>query len=116
MFGAKVALPRLAQALQLLRIGPHDPTVQSVALLSCPHQATLDPGEYRGTGHGQRLSQLYCPPFIRTECRAGVAMPVDVAQSHLAAQRVHTHRTPATPAMPAAQRWVTLGHQLVGNG
>src|SRR5258708_15809585 len=40
-------------------------------------------------------------------------MPVDVAQSHLAAQRLHTHRT---PAMPAAQRWVALGHKLVGNG
>ncbi len=72
----------------------------------------LDPVEQAVARHPKPLRQLASPPFIPTECLAGLAMPVGLAQSQLASQRLHTH---TTPALLASQRWEAVSFELASN-
>src|SRR5260370_6693435 len=113
MCGGPVAAAIRAQALQFCRIGPHHPALPPTVLLACPYHATLDPVQPAAGRPFQPVGQLPCPPCIRTELRAGGAMPVRVPESQLAPPRLDTGNT---PAISAAHRWKAVALELAGTG
>src|SRR5262249_12014526 len=118
--GSDVAVSICPQALQLGRIGPHNPTLPPTGLLARLHQAMLHPVDEAVVRHLQPLGQLSDPPFILPERVTRLPervtrlpAPVRRAQSQLAPQRLHTR---PTPAPCRAQGGIPITLELGGNG